>query len=75
MSWFPNVVVMDRFRRLRPLSSRYADIRYTQGGSDQLEMAKTYYSHALKLNPNNMRALYGLLLVSNLAYNNFKMPL
>ena len=24
-------------------------------------MAKTYYSHAVRLNPSNMRALYGLL--------------
>lgn len=27
-------------------------------------MAKTYYSQAIKLNPNNLRALYGLYLVS-----------
>jgi hypothetical protein len=26
-------------------------------------MAKSYYSHAVRLNPNNMRALYGLLQV------------
>ena len=43
---------------------RYAEIRYTQGGVDHLEMAKVYYSHAIKLNPQNMRALYGLLMVS-----------
>lgn len=43
---------------------RYAEIRYTQGGSDNLELAKTYYSHAIRLNPENMRALYGLLLTS-----------
>ena len=43
---------------------RYAEIRYTQGGVEHLEMAKVYYSHAIKLNPNNMRSLYGLLLVS-----------
>ena len=42
---------------------RYADIRYTQGGFDNMEMAKTYYSKAVTLNPSNMRALYGLLLV------------
>lgn len=44
---------------------RYAEIRYTQGGVEHLEMAKTYYSHAVKLNPKNMRALYGLLLTSS----------
>jgi len=43
---------------------RYAEIRYTQGGVEHLEMAKVYYSHAIKLNPGNMRALYGLLLTS-----------
>lgn len=45
---------------------RYADIKYTQG---QFEMAKSYYSYALKLNPNNIRALYGLLFTtSNLKF-------
>ena len=29
-----------------------------------MEMAKVYYSHAIKLNPKIMRALYGLLLTS-----------
>jgi len=43
---------------------RYAEIRYTQGGVEHLEMAKVYYSHAIKINPDNMRSLYGLLLTS-----------
>lgn len=43
---------------------RYAEIRYTQGGFENLEQAKVYYCHAIRLNPNNMRALYGLLLTS-----------
>jgi len=43
---------------------RYAEIRYTQGGVEHLEMAKVYYSHAIKINPENMRSLYGLLLTS-----------
>ena len=43
---------------------RYAEIRYTQGGFENIEMAKTYYSKAVTCNPNNIRALYGLLLVS-----------
>jgi cytochrome c-type biogenesis protein CcmH/NrfG len=42
---------------------RYAEIRYTQGGFENMEMAKTYYSKSVTLNPQNMRALYGLLLV------------
>ena len=36
--------------------------RYTWGGYDQLELAKHYYSQAVKLAPSNLRALYGLLL-------------
>jgi len=44
---------------------RYAEIRYTQGGFEQLEQAKIYYCHAIRLNPNNMRALYGLLLTAS----------
>lgn len=38
---------------------KYADIKYTQGN---FELARQYYSYALKLNDNNLRALYGLLL-------------
>ena len=37
-----------------------------QGGYENLEMARSYYSQAAKLNPTNVRALYGLFLVSNL---------
>lgn len=42
------------------LHQRYADIRYSQGGQDNVEVARSYYCQALKLNPNNIRALYGL---------------
>lgn len=42
---------------------RYAEIKYSQGGFDNMELAKTYFAQAAKLNPNNIRALYGLLLV------------
>eukprot|EP00096_Caligus_rogercresseyi_P016331 TRINITY_DN893_c0_g1_i1.p1 TRINITY_DN893_c0_g1~~TRINITY_DN893_c0_g1_i1.p1 ORF type:complete len:289 (+),score=76.59 TRINITY_DN893_c0_g1_i1:132-998(+) len=41
---------------------KFAEIKYTQGGFENLETAKYYYCHALQLNPNNIRALYGLLL-------------
>lgn len=52
------------------LHQRYADIRYTQGGLDNMELARAYYAQALKLNPRNMRALYGLYLASsNIAVN------
>lgn len=33
-----------------------------QGGLDNIEIAKSYYSQAIKLNPKNLRALYGLYL-------------
>ncbi|KAL1491825.1 hypothetical protein ABEB36_012362 [Hypothenemus hampei] len=51
------------------LHQRYADIKYTQGGFDNLEIAKSYYSQALKINPKNMRALYGLYLTSSSLLN------
>jgi len=40
---------------------RHAEIRYTMGGHDNLELAKQYYCQAVKLAPSSMRALYGLL--------------
>lgn len=43
---------------------KYADIKYTQGGFENIELAKTYYCHTIKINPGNMRALYGLLLTA-----------
>ncbi|XP_057337363.1 ER membrane protein complex subunit 2-like [Microplitis mediator] len=44
---------------------RYAEIKYSQGGFENIEIAKAYFSQAVKLNSNNLRALYGLLLSSN----------
>ncbi|XP_071854602.1 ER membrane protein complex subunit 2-like [Apostichopus japonicus] len=41
---------------------RYAEILYTQGGIDNLEIARKYFAQAVKLNSNNIRALYGMLL-------------
>lgn len=43
---------------------RNADIRYTQGGAENLELARAHYSYAILLNPNNVRALYGLYLTA-----------
>jgi len=34
-----------------------------QGGYENLEIARSYYAQAAKLNPNNIRAVYGLILV------------
>lgn len=38
----------------------YAEIKYSQGGRDNLDLAKSYYAEALRLNPENVRALWGL---------------
>ncbi|CAG9135963.1 unnamed protein product [Plutella xylostella] len=54
------------------LHQRLADIRYTMGGIENIELAKTYYCQALKLNPDNMRALLGLVLVTNTLLNHYK---
>ena len=61
---FTNPILVKVQNKTPSFSFRYAEIRYTQGGYEHMEMAKSYYSHAVKLNPNNMRALYGLLQVS-----------
>lgn len=44
---------------------RLADIRYTAGGQDNVELARIYYEQASKLNPNCIRSLYGLVLACN----------
>lgn len=43
---------------------RYADILYTLGGKENLEMSCKYYCKAAELNPNNVRALFGIQLAS-----------
>lgn len=45
------------------LHQRLADIKYTQGGFENLELARAYYCQAVKLNPKNLRALLGIQLV------------
>jgi tetratricopeptide (TPR) repeat protein len=47
------------------IHQRLGDIRYTIGGQDNFEIAKSYYAQAIKLNGNNLRALYGLYLCCN----------
>lgn len=44
---------------------RYAEICYTQGTVDGLELARKHFATALKLNPDSMRALYGFCLASH----------
>uniref|UniRef100_A0A914UJR3 ER membrane protein complex subunit 2 n=1 Tax=Plectus sambesii TaxID=2011161 RepID=A0A914UJR3_9BILA len=41
---------------------RYADIKYTQGGLENIEIAKQYFIQASRLNPSSLRAAYGALL-------------
>ncbi|MPC33655.1 ER membrane protein complex subunit 2 [Portunus trituberculatus] len=42
--------------------TRYAEIKYTQGGLENMEIARSYFCQAAKLNPGNVRALYGLFM-------------
>lgn len=44
---------------------RYAEIQYTINTTESLELARAYFSQALKLNPTNMRALFGIYLTAN----------
>uniref|UniRef100_H3DDC1 ER membrane protein complex subunit 2 n=1 Tax=Tetraodon nigroviridis TaxID=99883 RepID=H3DDC1_TETNG len=37
-----------------------AQVKYTQGGLENLELARKYFAQALRLNNRNMRALFGL---------------
>jgi tetratricopeptide (TPR) repeat protein len=53
---------------------RLADIRYTMGGIENLKMAVSYYSQALKLNPDNMRAIFGLFLSASSLSSNQRVP-
>lgn len=43
---------------------RYAEILYTLGGNENTEKARKYFAQALKLDNNNMRALFGFFLSS-----------
>uniref|UniRef100_A0A8B9K8D1 ER membrane protein complex subunit 2 n=1 Tax=Astyanax mexicanus TaxID=7994 RepID=A0A8B9K8D1_ASTMX len=39
---------------------QYAEVKYTQGGLENMELSRKYFAQALKLNNRNMRALFGL---------------
>ncbi|VDO94644.1 unnamed protein product [Heligmosomoides polygyrus] len=51
---------------------RLADIRYTQGGQENIELARAYYEQAVKLNPSDLRALYGIVICTNYLSNHLK---
>jgi len=42
--------------------TRLGEIYYTMNSSESLESARSYFAQAIKLNPSNLRALYGLFL-------------
>ena len=42
---------------------RLGELRYTMGGHENVELAKSYYEHAAKLNTRDLRAQYGIVLV------------
>lgn len=49
---------------------QYAEVKYTQGGLENLELSRKYFAQALKLNNRNMRALFGLYMsASHIASN------
>ncbi|CAI2347183.1 unnamed protein product [Caenorhabditis sp. 36 PRJEB53466] len=54
---------------ISPLTSMYlrrlGDLRYTQGGLENVELARAYYERALKINPTDLRSQYGILLSNN----------
>jgi len=43
---------------------KYAEIQYTINSSESIELAKSYFSQAFKLNCDSLRALYGIYLSS-----------
>ncbi|GIY94024.1 ER membrane protein complex subunit 2 [Caerostris extrusa] len=43
---------------------RYAEIQYTIGGLENMELARAYFAQSIKLNPRNMRSLYGFFLAA-----------
>uniref|UniRef100_A0A8R1HIU9 ER membrane protein complex subunit 2 n=1 Tax=Caenorhabditis japonica TaxID=281687 RepID=A0A8R1HIU9_CAEJA len=55
---------------ISPLNSMYlrrlGDLRYTQGGAENVELARAYYERAVKINPTDLRSQYGILLSNNL---------
>ncbi|XP_065324760.1 ER membrane protein complex subunit 2-like [Gordionus sp. m RMFG-2023] len=44
---------------------KFAEIKYSQGGIDNLEISRCHFCFSYKLNRNNVRALYGIILVSS----------
>lgn len=58
------IFCMEELLLSHPLShiyhTRLAEMHYTLGNHEALELARAYYSQAIKLNDSNVRALHGL---------------
>lgn len=58
------IFCMEELLLSHPLShiyhTRLAEMHYTLGSHESLELARSYYSQAIKLNDSNVRALHGL---------------
>lgn len=60
---FEELILFNTFNHL--YHQRYAEIRYTMGGQENIEIARKHFSQAVKLSSNtNMRALNGMLYTS-----------
>ena len=63
------IFCMEELLLSHPLShiyhTRLAEMHYTLGTHESLELARSYYSQALKLSETNVRALHGLHLTLN----------
>jgi len=60
---FEELILSNAFNHL--YHQRYAEIKYTMGGQENINIAKKHFSQAIKLSCNtNMRALNGLLYTS-----------
>lgn len=53
---------------------KYAEIQYTINTAESIELAKSYFSQAFKLNSDSVRALYGVYLSSMVLSNSPKLP-
>ena len=53
---------------------KYAEIQYTINTTESHELARSYFSQALKLNQGNVRALFGLYLSSSSLSTASKLP-
>jgi hypothetical protein len=51
---------------------QYAEVKYTQGELENLELSRKYFVQALNLNDRNMRALFRLYMSASHIASNLK---